>query len=154
MRAASTAIGVALVALSRAAAAQPAPSPDSCEPHGLRDVLVTASVAAGAGIGAALATSGILAKADHTRDFHFPVGFGAGGGVALGLSAIYGVFDYYTGCHMVNASGGFAWSVPIVTVVVGALLPVAVWGASPKLDDAGAAAQPLSAPMFGYRGSF
>ncbi len=141
-----TAGALAIVACSVDARAQ------SCEPSGGRNVIVTAVVGAGVGIGAALGTSAILALADHTRNFHFAVGAGVGGGVTLGLSGLYGVVDYYSGCHMVNNAGGFAWSVPIVTFIVGAALPIAIWGASEKKTGETSAA--LSLPSLGYSGTF
>jgi hypothetical protein len=127
-----------------------------CPPDGWRHVLLTAGVAGAAGVGAALGSSAIVATADKTRDYKFYVGAAAGGGVTLGLSVLYGLVDYYSGCRIAESSpGGFAWEVPVVTFVVGAALPVAIWGAAPKKDDPAATAQPLVAPsLFAFSGTF
>lgn len=91
------------------------------------NVALGASLGAGIGAGASLGVAGAL-TADEGRDFSFAAGALAGIGVTVGLSTIYGLYDGFTGCRM--AGGGIAWSVPITMLVLGSLLPVAVWGAS------------------------
>lgn len=88
---------------------------------------LSAALGAGIGSGAALGVAGAL-TVDDRRDFSFAAGALAGVGVTVGLSTIYGLYDGFTGCRM--AEGGIAWSVPITMLVLGSLLPVAVWGAS------------------------
>jgi hypothetical protein len=48
---------------------------------------------------------------------------------------------------MVNRSGGFVASVPIVTFVVGAALPLALWGAADRLGDPSEATSEGPAPQ-------
>jgi hypothetical protein len=127
-----------------------------CDARAGRDVLVSATVGGAVGISAALGSSAIAATAGRSREYRFYVGAAAGAGVSLGLATLYGLFDYYTGCHMVSASRHrFVWSVPIVTFIVGAALPVAIWGAAPKKEDIGDAAQAsTSALTVGLRAAF
>lgn len=110
---------------------------DCADPRGVR-VALTAGLGAGVGAAGALGVSGILAAADDSRDYSFAVGALAGIGVTTGLSAIYALVDGASGCAMVQ--DGVAWSIPITMGVVGSLLPLAVWGASPDAGEAEASA--------------
>jgi len=123
-------IGAALVLTLIAA-----PARATCHEDGTT-VAVGAGVAATTGAAAAFAVAGSLAAADDTREFKFGVGAGVGAGAGAGLAALYALVDASTGCTM--AEGGIVWSVPITTFVVGALLPVAIWGASSETGPSGA----------------
>jgi hypothetical protein len=123
--------GVALLLISPSseAAAQ-----GSCGESGGWTVALTAGLGVLAGAAGALTSSGVIASVDESRDYSFGIGAAAGIGVTAGLSAIYLIFDLGTGCGMANEADGVAWSVPITTILVGAALPVAIWGGSEKLD--------------------
>jgi hypothetical protein len=114
-----------------------------CADGGAGRVALTSGLAVGAGAASALVTAGVLAAADDSRDFKFGVGAGVGIGVAAGITAIYAVVDASTDCAMVTEADGIVWSIPIVTAVLGALLPLAVWGAA---DEVGAADEPTANP--------
>ena len=101
-----------------------------CPEDGVTWVAVTAALGAAAGATGALAVSGGL-TVDGGRDFSFLVGSLAGIGVTAGLSTIYGAYDGLTGCRM--AADGIAWSVPIVMLLVGSLIPVGVWAGSDEV---------------------
>ncbi len=102
---------------------------------------LSATLGVVAGAAGALTSSGIASAADDTRDYDFAIGALAGIGVTSGLSAIYAIYDGSTGCEMANAgSFGVVWSVPIVMLILGAALPVAIWGAS---DEVGAAPEDM-----------
>lgn len=107
-----------------------------CGEDGGNKVLLTAALGVGAGGIGALGISGILAAADPDGDFAFGIGAGVGVGVTTALSAIYWAIDGSTGCRMVQRSGSVAWSVPISMLLVGGLLPLAIWGASRQSDPA------------------
>jgi hypothetical protein len=131
--------------------ARPAHAEGRCDERDVRAVLLTGGVAAGGGIGAAVLSAGILDALDDRRDFRFPVGAAAGGGVTLGLAALYAVIDWGTGCPMARESAGLAWSVPISLLVVGAALPMAIWGASAETEPATAtSAASLSFALGGW----
>ncbi len=116
--------------------------PPGCGSDGPWKVALTAGLGVAVGAGASLGSAGIASATDDTRDFDFGIGALVGIGVTTGLSAIYGIYDGSTNCEMArNSSTGVVWSVPIVMFVLGAALPVAVWGASdeigaPAADDA------------------
>lgn len=117
-----------------------APTAAACD-EGAGRVAVSAAVGVGVGAGAATLTSGIIAAADDTRDYNFWFGAGIGAGVTAGLALVYALVDGSTGCTMVD--GGLAWSVPITTLIVGAALPVAIWGASDEVAPTTTAASPI-----------
>ena len=136
----------ALVALSGLWSAS-AHAQVSCGDDGPGRVALTTGLGVAAGATGALTSAGIISLADDTREFEFYVGALVGIGVTTGLSAIYAIYDGSTGCAMANDSAlGVVWSVPIVMVIVGGLLPIAVWGAS---DEVGAAPPPeeMMSPM-------
>jgi len=121
------------IGLALSGAASDAAAEGSCGDDGPLSVVLTGGLGVAAGAVGALVSSGIIATADDTRDFDFGVGAAVGIGVTAGLSALYAIVDGTTGCSMVNSSpGGLVWSVPITTVVVGSLLPIAIWGAADK----------------------
>jgi hypothetical protein len=98
-------------------------------------VWASGGMGVGAGAAGALAVAGALSLADDTRDFEFGVGAGVGIGVTAGLSALYTVVDLSTNCGMARESDGIVWSVPIAMLIVGSLLPLAVWGASDEVGE-------------------
>lgn len=129
------AAGIAL-AMALLAAAPPAAAEDSCGDFGALGVWLTGGVAGIAGLGASFGSAGIIAAVDDTRDYSFVAGALISSGITLGLSALYVTVDLVTGCSLVNESAaGFVWGIPITTFVVGAALPIAIWGAS---DEAAA----------------
>ena len=82
-----------------------------------------------AGATASLISAGIISETDSSSGFEFGVGAGVGIGVTAGLSLIYVIVDGSSDCRMTDEQGGFAWTVPVVTGIVGALLPIGVWAA-------------------------
>lgn len=133
-----------LALLSGAAIALLTPGSSACE-EGAGRVAVSATVGVGAGAGAATLVSGILAASDDTRDFNFWIGAGVGAGVTAGLALLYALVDGSTGCTMVEA--GLAWSVPITTLIVGAALPLAIWGAVDEIAPTTETASPIQFQM-------
>jgi hypothetical protein len=119
----------------------------TCGDDGPGRVALSAGLGVGSGATGALISSGILSAADDTRDYQFYVGALVGIGVTTGLSAIYAIYDGSTGCDMANSSAlGVVWSVPIVMLVLGAALPIAVWGAADEI------ATPVDTSMTGSMG--
>jgi len=116
-----------------------------CGDDGGNQVLLTAGLGLGAGASGALGTSAILAAADSSSDFKFGVGAGVGVGVTAALSAVYLAVDGSTGCRMVQRSGSIAWSVPISMLVIGTLLPLAIWGATRSAEPSANATPQSSA---------
>jgi hypothetical protein len=106
-----------------------------CGDGGAGRVALTSGLAIGMGAAAALVTSGVLVAADDTREFKFGVGAGVGIGVTAGITAIYAVVDASSQCAMVTEADGIVWTIPIVAALLGALLPVAVWGAADKVGE-------------------
>ncbi len=134
---ATVALGAALAALGLAKTAD---AQATCGDDGPWRVALSGGLGVGTGAAAALASSGVVSAADDTRDYAFYVGALVGIGVTTGLSTLYAIYDGSTGCQMANESAlGVVWSVPIVMFVLGAVLPIAVWGAS---DELGAPAPP------------
>jgi hypothetical protein len=111
-------------------------------------VWITGGVALLAGATGALVSSGVIVAADDTKDYSFGVGAGVGIGVTAGLSALYVGIDLGTDCPMARDSAAIVWSVPIVTLVVGTLLPIAIWGAADDVE-----APPEEAPPMGTSGA-
>ncbi len=142
-------IGAAIVALFLlllAPAARGQPLDDNCWVGSL----TSGAVGAGTGIGASLLSSGIIVGVDDTRDYHFATGALVGAGVTVGLAALFAIVDGSTGCPMTR--DGFAWSVPIVTLIVGGALPVAIWGAADEHGVADPTAQSgLSSAALSWR---
>ena len=106
-----------------------------------KTVAWSAAIGAGSGAAAAVGTSAIVSVADSTRDYDFGTGALAGAGVAVGLAGLYAIVDATSGCRM--AESGFGWSIPITTVVVGSAIPIALWGASDKVEPVGTATESL-----------
>jgi len=132
------------IALALLAEAPPAAAEDSCGDFGALAVWLTGGVAAIAGSGASFGSAGIIAAVDDTRDYSFVAGALISSGITLGLSALYVTVDLVSGCTMVNESAaGFVWGIPITTFVVGAALPIAIWGASDEAAPPGQAAAAL-----------
>jgi hypothetical protein len=129
---------VAAAALTLAAAlavARPASAQPECGEDGPWRVALSTGLGVGAGALGALTSSGIVSAADDTRDYEFYVGALVGIGVTTGLSTIYAIYDGTTGCEMANSGAlGVVWSVPIVMIILGAALPIAVWGASEEIS--------------------
>jgi hypothetical protein len=113
-------------------------------------VAVTSALGVGVGAAAALISSGVIVASDDTRDYDFGLGAGVGIGVTAGLTGLYTLVDASTGCMMAYDSGGYVvWSVPIVTFIIGALLPIAIWGAADDGEgEAGTGQQALRGPLF------
>ena len=122
----AVALGVSLVSVARPAAAECGES--------AKVVWLTGGVALAAGATGALVASGVIVAADDTRDYSFGVGAGVGIGVTAGLSALYVGIDLGTDCPMARDSAVMVWSVPVVTLVVGTLLPIAIWGAADDVE--------------------
>jgi hypothetical protein len=137
-------LAAAGIALALLAAAPPAAAEDACGDLGPLGVWLTGGVAAVAGMGASFGSAGIITAVDDTRDYSFVAGALISSGITLGLSALYVTVDLVTGCSMVNESAaGFVWGIPITTFVVGAALPIAIWGASDEAAGEGQAAAAL-----------
>jgi hypothetical protein len=102
-----------------------------CNDGGSERVWASGGLGLASGAAASFGSSGIISAADDTRDYSFLTGALVGLAVTGGLSALYTLVDGSTGCDM--AADGIAWSVPITTLVVGAALPLAIWGASDEL---------------------
>lgn len=117
------------LALLLLASARPAHAA-GCVEYGGAGVWLSAGLGVAAGATTSLTSAGIIAAADDRSDFSFAVGAGVGLGVTGGLSLIYAIIDSTNDCAMADEQGGLAWSVPITTGVVGALLPLAIWGAA------------------------
>ncbi len=115
-------------------AAWPAAAQIECGDDGPWRVALSTGLGVAAGATGALTSSGIVSAADDTRDYSFAIGALVGIGVTTGLSAIYAIYDGSTGCEMANNGAlGVVWSVPIVMIILGAALPIAVWGASEEV---------------------
>lgn len=124
--------------------------PVTCGDDGPSRVALSTGLGVAAGATGALTSSGIVSAVDDTRDYEFYVGALVGIGVTTGLSAIYAIYDGSTGCQMANDSAlGVVWSVPIVMIILGAALPIAVWGAA---DEIGAPA-PADMEMMAAEGA-
>jgi hypothetical protein len=137
-RLAAIALAAISLAATRTASAQAGQL--ECGEDGPWRVALTSGLGVGTGAAAALTSAGIISAADDTRDYEFYVGALVGIGVTAGLTAVYAIYDGSTGCEMANTSSlGVVWSVPIVMFVLGAALPIAVWGAS---DEIGATPPP------------
>lgn len=150
MRAACAALLLTITTLI----ATPANAQVECGEDGPWRVALSGGLGVGAGALGALTSSGIVSAADDTRDYEFYVGALVGLGVTTGLSTIYAIYDGSTGCEMANSGTlGVVWSVPIVMIILGAALPIAVWGAS---DEIGAEPPPPEEMMNGmsWRWSF
>lgn len=106
-----------------------------CADPGAARVAITSALGVGAGAAGALAAAGIIAGVDDTRDFKFGIGAGVGIGVTAGITAIYTLVDVASDCAMVTESDGVVWTIPIITAIVGTLLPIAVWGAADPVED-------------------
>jgi hypothetical protein len=102
---------------------------------------LTTGAAVLSGAAASLIASGILVAADDTRDFAFGTGAGVGIGVTAGLALVYALVDGSSGCTMVDERSAIVWSVPITTTILGALLPIAMWGAADSVE-----AEPTATP--------
>ncbi|MEM1032958.1 MAG: hypothetical protein AAF928_19635 [Myxococcota bacterium] len=124
-------LAVVLGEAREGAQAQVVPTPDPCGEEGPWRVALGAGLGAGLGAAGALGVSGGLVATD-TRDFSFRTGALAGVGASSALALLYGLYDGFTGCNM--AGDTIAFSVPIVTTLVGSLLPLAIWGASDTRD--------------------
>jgi hypothetical protein len=138
---------VALLLAALLAAPEARAQSGGCGEDGPWGVGLSAGLGVAAGATGALVSSGIISAVDDTRDYSFAVGAFAGIGVTAGLSLVYALYDGSTGCEMSLGSPGYVvWSIPIVMVVLGAALPIAVWGAS---DEFGAPAEeaPASGAM-------
>ncbi len=141
MRPSLVASGMALALLTTTV---PASAEGPCGDFGALSVWLTGGVGALAGVGASFGSSGIISAADDTRDYSFAAGALISSGITLGLSALYVTVDLITGCALVNESGsGFVWGVPITTFVIGAALPIAIWGASDEIAEEGEVAAAL-----------
>jgi hypothetical protein len=99
-------------------------------------VWLTGGIALLAGATGALVATGVIVAADDTKDFSFGLGAGVGVGVTAGLSALYVGVDLASGCPMAREEATIVWSVPIVTGLLGTVLPIAVWGASDDVEPA------------------
>ncbi len=127
----------------------------SCGDDGAGRVALSAGLGVASGATGALISSGIVASVDDTRDYEFYVGTLVGIGVTTGLSAVYAIYDGSTGCDMANNSSlGVVWSVPIVMLVLGSLLPIAVWGASDEFGAPTEMPDAMSDPAGGWGFSF
>jgi len=111
--------------------------------------LVSGAIGAGTGVGASLLSSGIIVSVDDSRDYHFATGALVGSGVTVGLAALFAIVDGSSGCTMTR--DGIAWSVPIVTLVLGGALPVAIWGAAEEHELSGTAQSGLSPAALQWR---
>ncbi len=146
MRRPSQGLVAGAIALAVLGSASSATAQGGCGESGGLTVGLTAGLGAVVGAAGALISSGVIAAADDTRDYSFEIGAGAGIGVTAGLSAVYLAFDLGTGCGMASETEGVAWSVPITTILVGAALPVAIWGGSDEIEENGSEQAALSAP--------
>jgi hypothetical protein len=144
MRSAFAAIGLGASVLAAAAPAD-ADCGDSA-----RVVWLTGGIALAAGATGALVASGVIVAADDSRDYDFGVGAGVGIGVTAGLSVLYVGIDLGTDCAMARDSAVIVWSVPIVTLVVGSLLPIAIWGAADDVEAPPEEPPPTGAAWFHF----
>jgi len=129
--------------------AQSEPTPDPCGEDGPWRVGLGASLGAGLGAAGAIGVSAGLAATD-SREFSFATGALVGVGASSALALVYGLYDGFTGCYM--AGDSIAYSVPIVTTLVGSLLPVAIWGASDEVgENTSEAAMELRVPLLDVR---
>ena len=111
-------------------------------------VAITSGLGVGVGAAAALISSGVITASDDTRDYSFGIGAGAAIGVTAGLTGLYALVDGTTGCMMAYDSGGYVvWSVPITMFILGALLPIAIWGGADE-NEPGTEQQALRSPMY------
>jgi hypothetical protein len=121
-----------------------------CGEDGPWGVGLSAGLGVAAGATGGLVSAGVISAVDDTRDFDFVVGAFAAIGVTSGLSLIYALYDGSTGCEMSLSSPGYVvWSIPVVMVVVGAALPIAIWGAADEIGAEGTEPPPTAA-MFRF----